>query len=158
MELCAKAAGFVLGHGASPTTNRGIPKFRKIPSRFQPKNRSRQLLKSNRTGLISQFLGGTLALSFLLSRGCASGGRTPWSATARSEVSLCNKYNRLGQLLWKLWLPHLGRTKSCRFGDVRMEPFSVAAFGRVLWFNAKASELWGRSPRIGDDSELYCGS
>jgi PAS domain S-box-containing protein len=32
------------------------------------------------------------------------------------------------------------------------------ARGRVLWFNAKAAELWGRSPRVGDDSELYCGS
>ena len=30
--------------------------------------------------------------------------------------------------------------------------------GRVLWFNHRAAELWGREPRIGDDSELFCGS
>jgi PAS domain S-box-containing protein len=30
--------------------------------------------------------------------------------------------------------------------------------GRILWFNSRAAELWGRSPRIGDDSELFCGS
>jgi PAS domain S-box-containing protein len=30
--------------------------------------------------------------------------------------------------------------------------------GRVLWFNRLASELWGRSPRIGDDTERFCGS
>ena len=30
--------------------------------------------------------------------------------------------------------------------------------GRILWFNARAAELWGREPRIGDDSEKYCGS
>jgi len=36
--------------------------------------------------------------------------------------------------------------------------YACDAFGRLLWFNTRASELWGRSPRIGDDSELYCGS
>ena len=30
--------------------------------------------------------------------------------------------------------------------------------GRILWFNARAAELWGRKPRIGDDTEKYCGS
>jgi PAS domain S-box-containing protein len=30
--------------------------------------------------------------------------------------------------------------------------------GRILWFNERAAELWGRRPRIGDDSEKYCGS
>lgn len=30
--------------------------------------------------------------------------------------------------------------------------------GRILWFNTRASELWGRKPKIGDDSEKYCGS
>jgi PAS domain S-box-containing protein len=30
--------------------------------------------------------------------------------------------------------------------------------GRILWFNARAANLWGRAPRIGDDSEKYCGS
>src|ERR1700704_5560028 len=36
--------------------------------------------------------------------------------------------------------------------------YACDARGRLLWFNARASELWGRSPRVGDDSELYCGS
>jgi PAS domain S-box-containing protein len=31
-------------------------------------------------------------------------------------------------------------------------------FGRILWFNSLAVELWGRVPRVSDDSELYCGS
>jgi len=30
--------------------------------------------------------------------------------------------------------------------------------GRILWFNARAAELWGRKPKVGDDSEKYCGS
>lgn len=30
--------------------------------------------------------------------------------------------------------------------------------GRVLWFNRKAAELWGRRPRIEDDAQLFCGS
>lgn len=30
--------------------------------------------------------------------------------------------------------------------------------GRILWFNRRAAELWGREPRIGGDSELFCGS
>jgi PAS domain S-box-containing protein len=30
--------------------------------------------------------------------------------------------------------------------------------GRILWFNALAAELWGRSPRIGDDGDVYYGS
>lgn len=36
--------------------------------------------------------------------------------------------------------------------------YACDAQGRILWFNAKACELWGRCPRVGDDSELYCGS
>jgi PAS domain S-box-containing protein len=32
------------------------------------------------------------------------------------------------------------------------------AEGRVRWFNQKAAALWGRSPAIGDASELFCGS
>jgi PAS domain S-box-containing protein len=30
--------------------------------------------------------------------------------------------------------------------------------GRLLWFNARACALWGRKPRLGDDTEKYCGS
>jgi PAS domain S-box-containing protein len=36
--------------------------------------------------------------------------------------------------------------------------YACDAAGRILWFNAGASQLWGRVPRVGDDSELYCGS
>ena len=36
--------------------------------------------------------------------------------------------------------------------------YGCDATGRLLWFNARATELWGRVPRIGDESELYCGS
>src|SRR5690349_4931591 len=36
--------------------------------------------------------------------------------------------------------------------------YACSADGRVLWFNTRASQLWGRSPRVGDPSELYCGS
>src|SRR3954469_499167 len=36
--------------------------------------------------------------------------------------------------------------------------YACDAAGRILWFNSRAAELWGRSPRVGDDSELYCGS
>ena len=36
--------------------------------------------------------------------------------------------------------------------------YACDAAGRVLWFNARAAEFWGREPRVGHDSELYCGS
>ena len=36
--------------------------------------------------------------------------------------------------------------------------YACDASGRILWFNKRATDLWGRTPRIGDDSELYCGS
>ena len=36
--------------------------------------------------------------------------------------------------------------------------YACDASGRILWFNGRAVVLWGRSPKIGDDSELYCGS
>jgi PAS domain S-box-containing protein len=36
--------------------------------------------------------------------------------------------------------------------------YACDAAGRILWFNARAAELWGRAPRASDDSELYCGS
>jgi PAS domain S-box-containing protein len=36
--------------------------------------------------------------------------------------------------------------------------YACDAGGRILWFNTRAAELWGRAPRIGDDSELFCGS
>jgi len=44
-----------------------------------------------------------------------------------------------------------------------VEQLPVAAYacdarGRILWFNSRAAELWGRAPRVDDDSELFCGS
>ncbi|MER8442895.1 PAS domain S-box protein [Mesorhizobium sp. M1066] len=36
--------------------------------------------------------------------------------------------------------------------------YACDASGRVLWFNKRAVDLWGRAPRIGDDTELFCGS
>jgi PAS domain S-box-containing protein len=36
--------------------------------------------------------------------------------------------------------------------------YACDAQGRILWFNSRASELWGRAPRIGDDAEAFCGS
>ena len=44
-----------------------------------------------------------------------------------------------------------------------LEILSVATYacdagGRILWFNRKAAGLWGRAPRVGDDSERFCGS
>ena len=36
--------------------------------------------------------------------------------------------------------------------------YACDAVGRILWFNRKAADLWGRVPRIGDDTERFCGS
>ncbi len=36
--------------------------------------------------------------------------------------------------------------------------YACAPDGRLLWFNRRACELWGRTPRLDDPSELYCGS
>lgn len=36
--------------------------------------------------------------------------------------------------------------------------YACDASGRLRWFNRRAAELWGREPRIGDDTELFCGS
>lgn len=36
--------------------------------------------------------------------------------------------------------------------------YACDAAGRILWFNRKAADLWGRTPSIGDDTELFCGS
>jgi PAS domain S-box-containing protein len=36
--------------------------------------------------------------------------------------------------------------------------YACDAQGRVLWFNSRAVDIWGRKPRIGDDGEKFCGS
>jgi PAS domain S-box-containing protein len=44
-----------------------------------------------------------------------------------------------------------------------LEALPVATYacdtaGRILWFNRKAVEVWGRAPRVGADGERFCGS
>lgn len=36
--------------------------------------------------------------------------------------------------------------------------YACDATGRLRWFNDKAAELWGRSPKIGDEADRFCGS
>ncbi len=41
---------------------------------------------------------------------------------------------------------------------LEMLPIAVYACdgkGLLRWFNGRAAELWGRAPRIGDDTELF---
>jgi PAS domain S-box-containing protein len=39
-----------------------------------------------------------------------------------------------------------------------MAVYACDVDGRVRWFNVRAAQMWGRSPRTGDGGELYCGS
>jgi hypothetical protein len=44
---------------------------------------------------------------------------------------------------------------------IEMLPIAIYACdakGRVRWFNERAADSVGRRPRIGDDTELFCGS
>lgn len=36
--------------------------------------------------------------------------------------------------------------------------YACDAEGRIRWFNRRAADLWGRSPRLGDNPERFCGS
>jgi PAS domain S-box-containing protein len=36
--------------------------------------------------------------------------------------------------------------------------YACDADGRLLWFNSRAARLWGRTPRLGDPTERFCGS
>jgi PAS domain S-box-containing protein len=36
--------------------------------------------------------------------------------------------------------------------------YACDADGRILWFNARAAELWGRTPLLGNGAERFCGS
>jgi PAS domain S-box-containing protein len=36
--------------------------------------------------------------------------------------------------------------------------YACDAAGRICWFNARAAEIWGRSPETGDKAERFCGS
>ncbi len=43
---------------------------------------------------------------------------------------------------------------------IEMLPLAIYACGvdgRIRWFNTRATELWGRTPRL-DDGEMFCGS
>lgn len=54
-----------------------------------------------------------------------------------------------------------GPTLQANHNLIEMLPLAVYACdiaGRILWFNSRAAELWGRVPLIGDDSERYCGA
>src|ERR1700675_4110150 len=39
-----------------------------------------------------------------------------------------------------------------------MAAYVVRADGVVVWYNARAAELWGRKPAIGDTDERFCGA
>jgi PAS domain S-box-containing protein len=39
-----------------------------------------------------------------------------------------------------------------------MAAYVVRADGVVVWYNARAAELWGRKPRVGDTDERFCGA
>jgi PAS domain S-box-containing protein len=42
---------------------------------------------------------------------------------------------------------------------VPMAAYAVRApDGVIVWFNSRASELWGRAPRVGDTDERFCGA
>jgi PAS domain S-box-containing protein len=36
--------------------------------------------------------------------------------------------------------------------------YACDASGRICWFNAKAAEIWGRAPQLGENAERFCGS
>jgi PAS domain S-box-containing protein len=39
-----------------------------------------------------------------------------------------------------------------------MAAYVVRADGVVIWYNARAAELWGREPAVGDTDERFCGA
>jgi PAS domain S-box-containing protein len=39
-----------------------------------------------------------------------------------------------------------------------MAAYVVRADGVVIWYNARAAELWGRKPAVGDTDERFCGA
>jgi PAS domain S-box-containing protein len=44
------------------------------------------------------------------------------------------------------------------FSHLPMAAYVVRADGVVVWYNARAAELWGRKPVIGDTDERFCGA
>jgi PAS domain S-box-containing protein len=48
--------------------------------------------------------------------------------------------------------------KSDILSHLPMAAYVVQADGVVVWYNARAAELWGRKPAIGDTDERFCGA
>jgi PAS domain S-box-containing protein len=48
--------------------------------------------------------------------------------------------------------------KSDILSHLPMAAYVVQADGIVIWYNARAAELWGREPAIGDTDERFCGA
>src|SRR5882762_4747727 len=48
--------------------------------------------------------------------------------------------------------------KSNIFRLLPMAAYVVRTDGVVVWYNARAAELWGRKPTVGDTDERFCGS
>jgi PAS domain S-box-containing protein len=48
--------------------------------------------------------------------------------------------------------------KSNIFSLLPMAAYVVRTDGVVVWYNARAAELWGRKPAVGDTDERFCGS
>jgi len=48
--------------------------------------------------------------------------------------------------------------KSDIFGHLPMAAYVVRTDGVVIWYNARAAELWGRKPAVGDTDERFCGA
>jgi PAS domain S-box-containing protein len=44
------------------------------------------------------------------------------------------------------------------FEQLPIGAYACDSSGHILWYNSRAAKLWGRSPRVGDESELFCGS
>ena len=48
--------------------------------------------------------------------------------------------------------------KSDILSHLPMAAYVVQADGIVIWYNARAAELWGREPAVGDTDERFCGA
>jgi PAS domain S-box-containing protein len=48
--------------------------------------------------------------------------------------------------------------KSDILSHLPMAAYVVRADGVVIWYNARAAELWGRKPAVGDTDERFCGA
>jgi PAS domain S-box-containing protein len=54
--------------------------------------------------------------------------------------------------------PPLGNVPLAWLEAMPVAIYACDRSGRLLWCNRRAEALWGRAPRVGDDSELFCGS